>query len=285
MDVTRDTFEAAIDALEAAVADPHFAFWRCARARAPLPPSIRARGDSDRIVLFFSHARSRPPPRPRVPASPRPRVPAAHRPSVPHLARPTHRSFDCEFTGLNAGAHTVFDLLDTPEERFRKVHACVRAFAVLQYGVCTFHFDPRSRRWTARPFNFWLFPDHRALPDASAFGCQASSLSFLANNGFDFNKCIREGVPYVPASERARAEARRGRNRDRPPIVPSNDRDRGVVAALIAVVTAWLKLTDESDDAHGELVLEPTNAFLRALTYQARSVWSRAASRTTAFAW
>ena len=56
MDVTRDTFEAAIDALEAAVADPHFAFWRCARARAPLPPSIRARGDSDRIVLFFSHA-------------------------------------------------------------------------------------------------------------------------------------------------------------------------------------------------------------------------------------
>jgi hypothetical protein len=41
MDVTRDTFEAAIDALEAAVADPHFAFWRCARARAAPPVDSR----------------------------------------------------------------------------------------------------------------------------------------------------------------------------------------------------------------------------------------------------
>ena len=54
-------------------------------------------------------------------------------------------------------------------------------------------------------------------------------------------------------------------------------------AAFSGASAAWF-FADLGDDAHGELVLEPTNAFLRALTYQARSVWSRAASRTTAFA-
>ena len=41
-----------------------------------------------------------------------------HTPNLPY--RLCH-SFDLEFTGLNAGPSTTFDLLDTPEERFVKV--------------------------------------------------------------------------------------------------------------------------------------------------------------------
>ena len=34
------------------------------------------------------------------------------------------------------------------------------------------------------------------------FLSQSSSIQFLANNGFDFNKFIREGVPFLPRSQR-----------------------------------------------------------------------------------
>lgn len=34
------------------------------------------------------------------------------------------------------------------------------------------------------------------------FLCDASSLAFLADHGFDFNTCIKQGVPYMPLRTR-----------------------------------------------------------------------------------
>ena len=171
------------------------------------------------------------------------------------------------------------------------MHASVRAFTVLQYGVCTFSFDPDTRCWTVRPFNFWLFPDPKQGADG-VFGCQASSLAFLADNGFDFNKCISKGLPFVPAADRARAMERRQRAASRPPIIATSDRDREYVARLVREVTAWLAKGEDQTGGGavenvpvqpsfssqekivdgpalpGDLVLEPTNSFLRAMTYQ-----------------
>ena len=196
-------------------------------------------------------------------------------------------------------------LSDTPEERFQKVHECVRKFTVLQYGVCTFSYNPVTRGWTCRPFNFWVFPDAKQGADG-VFGCQASSLAFLAENGFDFNKCIRKGLPYVPASEKERVDAQRARSASRPPIVATSERDTEFVTRIKRQITLWLAAGNEdgeddeddekvgkkgargrrvnppeggssrggADAAHpnapapAELVLEPTNSFLRALTYQ-----------------
>ena len=204
MDVTRETFEASLEALDAAITDPHFAFW----------------------------------------------------------------SFDLEFTGLSADRSTKFDLYDTLPERWRKVHACVSQFTVLQYGVCCFAFDPRSRRWTVRPFNFWLFPD-ASRGSTETFSCQASSLGFLSSCDFDFNKCVSQGVPFTSPSAARRAEARRARAEQRPPIVPSNERDVDFVKQLAEDVGSWLAKSPSSDDATDDaLTLAPVNGFLRALTYQ-----------------
>ena len=203
MDVTRETFEASLEALDAAITDPHFAFW----------------------------------------------------------------SFDLEFTGLSADRSTKFDLYDTLPERWRKVHACVSQFTVLQYGVCCFAFDPRSRRWTVRPFNFWLFPD-ASRGSTETFSCQASSLGFLSSCDFDFNKCVSQGVPFTSPSAARRAEARRARAEQRPPIVPSNERDVDFVKQLTEDVGLWLAKRPEDDAEDDALTLEPVNGFLRALTYQ-----------------
>ena len=195
-------------------------------------------------------------------------TPDASDPPVP----PTRhaRSFDCEFTGLNAGPTTGHDLLDTPEERFAKVHACVRAFTVLQVGVAIFSFDPHTRRWTCRPFNFWTIPDAKA--GRGIFSAQVASLQFLVDCGFDLNKCIARGIPFVPAAERSRAAAREARLAQRPPIIPSSDRDKAFVANLLIKVAEWLTRSDDDGDGDGardeDLCLDPTNGFLRALTYQ-----------------
>ena len=146
----------------------------------------------------------------------------------------------------------------------------MRAFTVLQVGVAIFSFDPHTRRWTCRPFNFWTIPDAKA--GRGVFSAQVASLQFLAECGFDLNKCVARGIPFVPAAERSRVAAREARLAQRPPIIPSSDRDKAFVANLLIKVAEWLSRSD--DDGDGErardedLCLDPTNGFLRALTYQ-----------------
>ena len=233
MDVTRDNFEASLDALADAIADPHFAFW----------------------------------------------------------------SFDLEFTGLNASSATTFDLLDTPSDRFSKVHESCRHMTVLQYGVCCFAFNPSTRRWTARPFNFWLFLDAGRGTDA-VFSCQASSMAFLADCGFDFNKAYPSRRPFRPRRG-ARAQRRAPRPRRQPTAHrpdqrtrqgdgPTTPRGRRRAARARRTPTPKRRrLVGRARKPRGpsgerehpgedivrpvtpdDLVLEPTNSFLRALTYQ-----------------
>lgn len=58
------------------------------------------------------------------------------------------------------------------------------------------------RRYEARAFNINTFP--RAFGrelQARNFLCQGSSLEFLSNNKFDFNKAIYKGVSYLSEAE------------------------------------------------------------------------------------
>ena len=146
----------------------------------------------------------------------------------------------------------------------------MRAFTVLQVGVAIFSFDPHTRRWTCRPFNFWTIPDAKA--GRGVFSAQVASLQFLAECGFDLNKCVARGIPFVPAAERSRVAAREARLAQRPPIIPSSDRDKAFVANLLVKVAEWLSRSDDDYDGDRardeDLCLDPTNGFLRALTYQ-----------------
>ena len=46
---------------------------------------------------------------------------------------------------------------------------------------------------------------------------QAGSLQFLADQGFDFNKCIRQGISSMPATLRDEALARVQQQQQEPP--------------------------------------------------------------------
>ena len=110
-------------------------------------------------------------------------------------------SIDGEFTGINMGEGGP-SALDTSSERYAKVSRSTSKFLLVQFGLCTFHYDPKKGLYTNRGFNFyvWPRPSGRMYPDPR-FLCQTSSVDFLINQGFDFNKLFKDGIPYLRLSE------------------------------------------------------------------------------------
>uniref|UniRef100_L7M4H9 Putative polya-specific ribonuclease parn n=1 Tax=Rhipicephalus pulchellus TaxID=72859 RepID=L7M4H9_RHIPC len=109
-------------------------------------------------------------------------------------------AIDCEFTGLELERST--HAYDTPEERYRKLRESSLDFLVVQVGVCVFQHDKEKRGYKYKAFNFYVCPKQtvKGAPDRM-FRCQASSLQFLSQHGFDFNKLFSHGVSYLRAEE------------------------------------------------------------------------------------
>jgi poly(A)-specific ribonuclease len=81
-------------------------------------------------------------------------------------------------------------VVDDVTDRYIKAAAAAEQFLVVQFGLSAFVWQPESSRYNVRSFNFHLFPSPQEDVDAR-FMCQASSLAFLASQGFDFNKVGR----------------------------------------------------------------------------------------------
>nr|XP_033776699.1 poly(A)-specific ribonuclease PNLDC1 isoform X2 [Geotrypetes seraphini] len=102
-------------------------------------------------------------------------------------------AIDMEFTGL----HSVLphnlkpSLFDSADDWYRKVKSSIQKFTVCQIGLSIF-FKQKSNRFLSYSYNFYLFPLTFGSVD-SEFSIQATSIQFLNEFGFDFNKCFREG--------------------------------------------------------------------------------------------
>lgn len=97
---------------------------------------------------------------------------------------------DAEFTGLLNGREV--SIFDSPEEYYLRLLSGSSDFMLIQYGLCAFYWDEKANHYMNDAYNFYLFPRGRPGPERM-FLCQSSSLDFLAAQGFDFNKLIREG--------------------------------------------------------------------------------------------
>ena len=83
-----------------------------------------------------------------------------------------------------------------------------RQFLLVQFGLCTFHYDEASDSYTNRAFNFYVWPRPyaRTAPDPR-FLCQTTSIDFLSTQNFDFNKLFKSGVSYLNPIEAERLVA------------------------------------------------------------------------------
>ncbi|XP_029432422.1 poly(A)-specific ribonuclease PARN isoform X2 [Rhinatrema bivittatum] len=113
-------------------------------------------------------------------------------------------AIDGEFSGISDGpsVSALTNGFDTPEERYQKLKKHSMDFLLFQFGLCTFKFDYVEDKYIIKSFNFYIFPKpfNRSSPDVK-FVCQSSSIDFLANQGFDFNKVFRNGIPYLNQEE------------------------------------------------------------------------------------
>lgn len=109
----------------------------------------------------------------------------------------TFIAVDTELTGLRPSDEKE-NYFDTVEERFRFLRQSASKFLLVQFGMVLFFYDEETDEFTHRAYNFYIFPSQfsSAAPNVR-FLCEAPSLEFLASWGFDFNKLIYKGIPYL----------------------------------------------------------------------------------------
>uniref|UniRef100_A0A4W3HR70 Poly(A)-specific ribonuclease PARN n=1 Tax=Callorhinchus milii TaxID=7868 RepID=A0A4W3HR70_CALMI len=189
-------------------------------------------------------------------------------------------AIDGEFSGISDGpsVSTLTNGMDTPEERYQKLKKHSMDFLLFQFGLCTFKYNSVESRHIMKTFNFYVFPKplSRASPDVK-FVCQSSSIDFLANHGFDFNKVFHAGIPYLNREDerqlREQLEEKQHQsngtgtpsfiypNATKGPVVIPEEH-RGFIEKIVEKVEDLLK------DDEGSVELEPCTGFQRKLIYQ-----------------
>ncbi|KAG7492032.1 hypothetical protein MATL_G00009820 [Megalops atlanticus] len=189
-------------------------------------------------------------------------------------------AIDGEFSGISDGpsVSALTNGLDTPEERYQKLKKHSMDFLLFQFGLCTFKYEQLESKYVMKSFNFYIFPKpfNRSSPDIK-FICQSSSIDFLANQGFDFNKVFRNGIPYLNQEEesqlREQLEEKRSQSNGASTlsfISPSSckgpvsvpDEHKNFINKVVEKVEALLESSEKSVE------LEPCTGFQRKLIYQ-----------------
>ncbi|XP_026724655.1 pre-piRNA 3'-exonuclease trimmer-like isoform X2 [Trichoplusia ni] len=113
--------------------------------------------------------------------------------------------FDAEFTALLTGECFKHRLFDTSEDRYNKIKNEVSNMIMTQVGLTMFEYDRDTDSYTATGYTFHLCPQVVADIDQS-FIFQASTLNFLCQHKFDFNKFTYEGLPYLSKVEAVKVQ-------------------------------------------------------------------------------
>lgn len=124
-----------------------------------------------------------------------------------HVRESDFVSIDLEMTGITSAPWRESFEFDRPDIQYLKIKDSAQKFAVLQFGVCPFRWDPHSSSFVAQPHNFYIFPRKEIGGDGVSYDflCQTGSLEFLAKYQFDFNTCINEGISYLSRSQEKEA--------------------------------------------------------------------------------
>ncbi|XP_008152874.2 poly(A)-specific ribonuclease PNLDC1 [Eptesicus fuscus] len=152
---------------------------------------------------------------------------------------------DIEFTGLrtNLSRCQQISLFDLPSEWYLKTRRSVQQFTICQIGLSVFSsVEGEANKYVAHSCNFFLFPTTFGILD-SEFSFQASSVQFLNQYGFDYNKFLKHGIPYM--NEEQEKQVKHSILTGNWRVRSSLDKDQ--MKAVIDEVTRWLHLAEEGD--------------------------------------
>lgn len=120
-----------------------------------------------------------------------------------NLVSPSPVAFDCEFTGLVADERLQPSLFDDIPRRYSKCRLSASKFQLCQIGLTAYNKIPSlyKNQFSSVSYCFYLCKRSYSQMGPVSFLLDASSVEFLADNSFDFNKWIKLGIPYVNESE------------------------------------------------------------------------------------
>lgn len=107
-------------------------------------------------------------------------------------------AIDAEFTGLRRRETSRYCELDTIEERYIKAREAAKDFGMIQFGISAFRYIKEKASYSHATFSFYLLGK-----TGDMLYYDNTSLKFLADNGFDFNKLFKSGLPYLSILEEA----------------------------------------------------------------------------------
>ncbi|KAM9019194.1 poly(A)-specific ribonuclease PNLDC1 isoform 4-T4 [Ara ararauna] len=188
------------------------------------------------------------------------------------VRRAVFLAFDMEFTGLYSASlqNDKLSLFDSPMERYLKAKQSVQHFTVTQLGLAIFS-NESSNKYVVHSYNFFLFPSTWGVTDVE-FTLSASSIQFLSHYGFDYNKFLKDGIPYMnEAQEKILHQYLLEGSRK-----VSSALDRDALKKAIDEVTCWIAAAEEEEtmilqDLSGYQVLEVQLVLRHAL----RNVWTQ----------
>ncbi|NXA82418.1 PNDC1 ribonuclease, partial [Thryothorus ludovicianus] len=169
------------------------------------------------------------------------------------ILRAVFVALDMEFTGLHSTSsqNNEPSLFDSPAERYVKARQSVQRFAPVQLGLAIFS-EENSNKYVVHSYNFFLFPSTLGVRDVE-FTLSASSIQFLSHYGFDYNKFLKDGIPYMNEvqEEIFRQQLLAGTWK----ICSYADRD--VLKKAIEEVTSWIVTAKEGDT----MILQDLNGY------------------------
>lgn len=183
-------------------------------------------------------------------------------------------AIDGEFTGLSKGEEVT--AFDTPALYYEKLRKGSLEFLIIQVGLCAFMYDETEKKFTHKAYNFYVFPkppDQRGTE--KCFKSQVSSIHFLVENGFDFNKLYRDGIPYLRQDEekrlrekldekhKASGSVKTCNNGDSTDVIPVPADKVEFIEDMCSRIKSFM-----SEEGTEELTLEGCNGFVRKLMYQ-----------------
>ncbi|NWU72415.1 PNDC1 ribonuclease, partial [Pterocles burchelli] len=131
-------------------------------------------------------------------------------------------------------------LFDSPAERYLKARRSVQRFTVPQLGkeiFFSFHC-----RYVVHSYNFFLFPSTLGVTDVE-FSLSACSIQFLSHYGFDYNKFLKDGIPYMNEVQ----EKILSQHLLEGSWKVGSALDRDVLKAAIDEVTCWIAAAEEEE--------------------------------------
>eukprot|EP00903_Cladosiphon_okamuranus_P008694 g8330.t1 len=151
-------------------------------------------------------------------------------------------ALDAEFSGLRLPGAAKERMMDSVQKRYDLARDSCSHFMLMQYGICCFRYidgdeDDCPGQLEARPFNCFVVPSTKFGSDR-VYSCQASSMDFLSNHGFDFQAWAAHGVPYLSRAEEEVAKDKLKARWEREAAAAAKKQQAAVEAATAAPAAA-----------------------------------------------